>query len=307
MAQSVTNNNEIMVSVDMPTYNHADYIVQAIESVLMQKVNFRYELVIGDDASTDGTQEVVIEYAKKYPDIIVPLCHKKNVGIIKNSISIKKRLRGKYIAILEGDDFWIDENKLQKQVDFMEKHPEYSLCFTSTNIIKDTTGGPVFTHRDILSIEDYLNHGKGLLGIPTPTMLFRNVFRENLKLLNYFNSFIGDRVIQTIMLQYGKFKYLPFKSATYRYITKTGTSYSGMKPCIKYENRIKFYKTCVHIVPKSAHLLWYRSLTNSHRDLLNFIANEEGKFAAFRYFLHEMNIICKYYLIRDSLIDKNFE
>lgn len=299
----MSEHNEIMVSVNMGTYNQAKYIRQAIESVLMQKVNFKYEIVIGDDASTDGTREIVMEYAEKYPDIIVPLCQKKNVGIVKNGLCRKRHLSGKYIATLEGDDFWTDENKLQTQIDFLETHPEYSLCFTDSDVIKDTTRVIPYVHRDINSIKEYLNNGKGLLDIPTATLVFRNIYREDPAVLRYFtkNKLIGDRIVHTLLLQYGKFKYLPIKSATYRFITKKGNSFSSMSEYTRWEDTIQCFKVCMCITPKKYYNLWYKNIAIIYHYLLKAINQEKGSVEVAKRVLFHMNIIEKYYLLRELM------
>ena len=123
--------NEVKVSVLCITYNQKDYISDALDSFINQKTNFKYEILVNDDCSTDGTKDIVIEYAKRYPDIIKPIFHEENqyskgVSPIRD-VLIPKAV-GKYIAICEGDDYWIDNHKLQIQYDFMEKYPECSLC-----------------------------------------------------------------------------------------------------------------------------------------------------------------------------------
>ena len=118
---------EPLVSVKMLTYNHAPYIAKSIECTLAQKTNFPFELVIGEDFSTDGTREIVFDYAKRFPDIITVIISNENVGTKKNSIRTNNALNGKYIAWCEGDDYWHCDDKLQKQVDFLEEHSEYGL------------------------------------------------------------------------------------------------------------------------------------------------------------------------------------
>ena len=127
--------NDIMVSICCLVYNHKNYIRQALDSFLMQKTNFRFEILINDDCSTDGTTEIIKEYENKYPHIIKPLYHKENQYSKSyrqgNMMSITfnfPRVSGKYTAMCEGDDFWIDENKLQKQFDLMEADPNCSFC-----------------------------------------------------------------------------------------------------------------------------------------------------------------------------------
>ena len=127
------DNNRPLVSICSLAYNHAPYIRQCLESFLMQKSNFKYEIIIHDDASTDGTAEIIKEYADKYPDLIKPIYQKENQyskgvrGIFARFVFPKAK--GKYIAMCEGDDYWTDPFKLQKQVDFLEKNPGYSMCF----------------------------------------------------------------------------------------------------------------------------------------------------------------------------------
>lgn|GEM_PF-3226942 len=117
-----------LVSVAMITYNQAEYITQAIESVLMQATNFPVELVIGEDCSTDATRGIVQEYAARHPDIIRPILHAQNMGMGRNAASVFQSCRGKYIAVLEGDDYWTDKHKLMRQVEFMEREPDCAVC-----------------------------------------------------------------------------------------------------------------------------------------------------------------------------------
>lgn len=129
-----------LVSIRTSTYNQEKYIRQCIEGVLMQKTDFPFEYIIGEDCSTDGTRAIVMEYALKYPDIIRVITDDSNVGMKANGIRCIERCRGKYIAICEGDDWWTDPDKLQKQVDYMEAHPECSLCFTSQGTFLEESG-----------------------------------------------------------------------------------------------------------------------------------------------------------------------
>lgn len=122
----------ITVSVGVLAYNQIEYIKQCLDSLLMQKTNFNFEILINDDCSTDGTIEIIKEYEQKYPDIIKPIYQKENQfskGKAMSKNFIFPRISGKYFALCEGDDYWTDENKLQKQVDFMEANPDCSLCF----------------------------------------------------------------------------------------------------------------------------------------------------------------------------------
>lgn len=124
------DNDELMVSIRCLTYNHEPYIRQCLEGFIMQKTNFRFEAVVHDDASTDGTAAIIHEYAEKYPNIIKPIYENEN-QYSRHDGSLDRIMNaactGKYIALCEGDDYWTDPLKLQKQVDFLEMHSNYSL------------------------------------------------------------------------------------------------------------------------------------------------------------------------------------
>lgn len=129
---------EPMVSIRTSTYNHGPYIKQCIEGVLMQKTSFPFEYIIGEDFSTDETREIVFEYAKKYSQIIRVVTADYNVGSKANGRRCIDACRGKYMAICEGDDYWTDPLKLQKQVDFLEKNKEYVMCFHNAKILNES-------------------------------------------------------------------------------------------------------------------------------------------------------------------------
>lgn len=125
------NNTIPLVSICCTTYNHLNYIRQCLDGFVMQKTNFPIEILIHDDASTDGTQDIIREYEAKYPNIIKPIYQKENQyskGVKVSLVYNYSRTKGKYIALCEGDDYWTDPYKLQKQVDFLESHPDYVMC-----------------------------------------------------------------------------------------------------------------------------------------------------------------------------------
>ena len=130
-----------VVSVHMTTYNHEPYIRQAIEGVMMQKTDFEFELIIGEDCSQDKTREICFEYQKKYPDKVRVLWSNENLYHIKgNSARCACRYRGEFVAFCEGDDYWIDPLKLQKQVDIMRKYPNVGFCFCNADILWERSG-----------------------------------------------------------------------------------------------------------------------------------------------------------------------
>ncbi|WP_407074054.1 MULTISPECIES: glycosyltransferase family 2 protein [unclassified Pseudomonas] len=168
-----------LLSIVCPTYNQVGFITQTIESFLAQKTNFPIEILINDDASTDGTTQIVEQYAARYPTIIRAFYHRVNQYSKGNLCTpgLFKEARGKYIAYCEGDDYWTDTRKLQVQVDFLESHPDY-----------------VLTYHDAMSFDSEGERGIQLLGnlradatavelqrareISTLTTCFRNVFHE---------------------------------------------------------------------------------------------------------------------------------
>lgn len=131
---------EPLVSVHMITYNHEAFIRRAIEGVLSQQCDFTFELVIGEDCSTDGTRDIVTEYQKKYPDIIRLVTSETNVGMKKNGVRTFMACRGKYVAYCEGDDYWQRKDKLQIQAEYLEAHAECGLVFSDHDRYFEQTG-----------------------------------------------------------------------------------------------------------------------------------------------------------------------
>lgn len=173
---------EIAVSVAVITYNMRRYLPQLLDSILMQKVNFRYEIVVDDDHSPDDSREILLDYQRRYPDKFVLSLREENVGGSRNMYGVLRRCRGKYIAILEGDDWWEWDGKLQYQFDFLESHPEYvgmycnSWCELSTTqtvrrIRRDIQEPMIFTYQDF---QNY--HFFDRLPNSTDTAFFRNFF-----------------------------------------------------------------------------------------------------------------------------------
>lgn len=134
---------DIKVSIYCLAYNCADFFEKSIQGMLNQRVNFQYKIIVHDDASTDGTADLIRKYAEQYPDKICSILQTENQyskGVDICKVYIEPKLEGKYVAICEGDDYWIDENKLQVQYDYMETHPECSLCTHNTEICDLSTG-----------------------------------------------------------------------------------------------------------------------------------------------------------------------
>lgn len=170
--------DNIKVSVCIVTYNQENYIRQCLDSVFMQKTNFDFEVIVGEDKSPDNTREILLEYKEKYGDKLILILHDENVGLSRNSQSIQLKVRGKYVAFVEGDDFWTDENKLQKQYDILEAHPEYSaVCHDIMNVNPDGTvrnKSNLNLKKDIVkTMKNWLNEG---YSVHTCSVFRRNIF-----------------------------------------------------------------------------------------------------------------------------------
>ena len=147
------------VSIVCITYNQEAYIKEALESFVMQKTNFPFEVIVGEDCSTDRTRQIVQEYAEKNPEIIKPIYQKENTGGRKNFVDAMNAATGEYFVINEGDDFFTDKNKLQIQSDFMDKHPECSMCFHRVKVFFQDK-----SKRDYLfpALKKMIRYGKNL-------------------------------------------------------------------------------------------------------------------------------------------------
>ncbi|MEO6230491.1 MAG: glycosyltransferase [Ferruginibacter sp.] len=205
------------VSICVITYNHEQYIAEALESVLSQQTNFLTEIIIGEDYSTDGTREICKKFADKYAGIIKLIPAEKNVGMMKNFTNAYKACNGDYIAFIEGDDYWTDPLKLQKQIDFLRANPEYSACFHNVQIKSDRNGEQKEwvlhkeLEKDTFDTEDLL----GPWFIASPSFVFVNY--PDFEIPDWFyKCAYGDLPIMLLLTLRGKFKYLPEVMAVYR-------------------------------------------------------------------------------------------
>ena len=212
----------MLVSVLMITYNHEQYIVQAIEGVLMQQTNFDVELIIGNDFSSDSSNNIINNFisSHKHSKDIKYFFHDYNLGIQDNFKFIKAKANGKYIAICEGDDFWTDPLKLQKQIDFLEVNMGYSLCYTRFKTLNQKTkelaldfNQKYFQNKEEWIDFDFEQFQKGW-HIGNQTLVFRNSF-FNIGALNKF-KFFKDVHVVAHLLKKGKGACLNFVGATYR-------------------------------------------------------------------------------------------
>jgi glycosyltransferase involved in cell wall biosynthesis len=214
----------------MITYNHETYIKQAIDSILMQHCSFSVELVIGEDCSTDNTLEICSELAKSNPCIRL-ISNNSNQGMMQNFVRTLNTCSGKYIALCEGDDYWIDPYKLQKQVNFMEGHSEVSLCFTNSRILYDKTNEfnkwPVYLTTRYYESQEIMFD----LVIPTCSVVIRNQIDDIIinRLLKK-KYIMGDLILWLSMAENGKLFCINEQMVVYR---KNQTSFAFNLPLEK--------------------------------------------------------------------------
>lgn len=210
--------NDVMVSISCITFNQVNYIRDALNSFLEQKVNFCFEILVHDDASTDGTKEIVQEYATKYPDIIKPLFEAENQWVKGRRGSVIfnfPRAKGKYIALCEGDDYWTDPLKLQKQVDFLENNDEYVLCFHKTRVIYEGNPDREMWVPSIALSSDYpMQNILSSNLIQTSSVIFRNCIKEFP--VGFFALPMGDWPLYILLSNLGKFYFMEDVMSVYR-------------------------------------------------------------------------------------------
>lgn len=225
---------DITVSIVMLVYNHERFLAQALDSILMQKVNFAYELIVGEDCSPDKSREILKSYEKKFGPALVPLYRQKNLGSKKNLKDCLNHCRGKYIAFLEGDDFWTDVGKLQKQVDFLESHPDYTAVY-SGYVTTDIHGDVQETVRRWNVFHEYTREDFEHFDLPgqTGTMMIssrqiRSMGEKGQRLMIRYGWIPADTLCILLYLKAGKIGVMPDCMSAYRYyLEQNGTNWSS--------------------------------------------------------------------------------
>lgn len=221
-----------MLSIYVPVYNHEAYIAQALDSILMQKVNFKYEVLVGDDVSTDNTRAILESYQKAHPDVFTMFYRDHNMyrEPINNGRDLLSRCKGKYIIPLEGDDFWTDELKLQKQVDFLEAHPEYQAVAHNCVVVGADSQPIDEAYPECKDTEYTLDHyAFDIMPGQSATVMCRNFVTQNL----YDTSFMdlnlvpGDRRKYFTLVANGRVYCMQEVMSAYRHVTSGGSSFSA--------------------------------------------------------------------------------
>lgn len=265
------------VAIQCATYNHEPYIRDCLEGFVMQKTNFPFVAIVHDDASTDGTAEIVKEYAEKYPDIIKPIYETENQyskpnkplqKILNNAIA---KTGAKYIALCEGDDYWIDPLKLQKQVDFMEANPDYGLVYTDFEI-KNESNGEIYNSglnsgqkKPILTFEDHL-YRAGYIG-PMSWVYRKSTYSSIYKKFTENNFSDGSYSLALLFFLYSKVYFLRDVTCAYRIVEESA---SHSRSPIRFFN----YKKGV----LSTQLKFIRYINHTPDDVLTLLTNFYTKF-----------------------------
>ncbi len=269
-----------LVTIRCITYNHKNYIKQCLDGFVMQKTNFRFEAIVHDDASTDGTADIVREYAAKYPDIIRPIFQTENQYSKFNGEVhrvIKENVRGKYVAMCEGDDYWTDPYKLQKQVDIMEANPKYSLCFHRAKVLREDG-------RNGLEVFETVEQGDYILDQvfePFCIAMASVMVRQVVTLSNPYdrNFIMGDVVLFSNAAKYGTFFCIGEEMSVYR-LHKGGISNGLSNSTI-----VDFYSSYIEYFPefKDIFIRDYKLITRFGKAITYCIT--KGKKGAYAYFV----------------------
>ena len=204
----------VKVSVMTTTYNHEKYIGQAIDSVLAQQTDFQWEQIVAEDCSTDDTRAIVQDYQQRFPEHIKPILRDRNIGRRQNFLEAFRTCQGEYIAILEGDDYWTSPHKLQRQVEFLDTHPDYAICFHAVETRDEAGLQPpkvVRAPRPRYTLDDLLEQNV----IPTCSVMFRNHLFDSFPAW-YLQAPAGDWPLHVLNAEHGDIGYIDEVMAVYR-------------------------------------------------------------------------------------------
>ncbi len=241
-----------LLSVVVPVYNHAPYIEECLRSIAAQCVDFPMEVLVGEDGSTDETRAVLRRLEPELPDCFTIIYREKNLGAVGNGEDLYARARGRYLAELEGDDFYLDPGKLQTQVDFLESHPDYVACYTNCLVV-GADSQPNGERYPECKDEDYSLREYFYWCLPgqTGTVVCRREeylsARQRFLDLRQYQAYAGDRRNSFVFLTLGKVRCIQQQMSAYRHIRKGGSSHSATikKNRAFAENEVGFGRTLV--------------------------------------------------------------
>lgn len=271
-----------MVSIVCTSYNHGDYLAEAIDSFLMQKTNFEFEILIYDDASTDHSPRVIKQYENKYPSLINPIYQTQNQYSkgVRVELFNHNRARGKYIAVCEGDDFWTDPCKLQKQVDYMEAHPACSMTVHAADRVLSDKKKVLSTVRPehgnaIFSIERVIEGGGDL--IATNSMVYS---KEKVPTLApfYLNAVVGDYPLVILAALHGTVDYLDDNMSAYRVGVKGSWTERELATSMKRINHYRDMEKMFDEINEYTNFQYNGALEKAKRGYQFSLLLEQGRF-----------------------------
>ncbi len=261
--KALGGNDDVAVSIILTAFNHEKYLARAIDGILMQEVDFGYEIIIGDDASTDGSASIVKDYANRYPEIVIPIFREFNIGGSHNFTDLFRRCRGNYLTFIDGDDFWLDNGKLQTQYDYLEAHPH---VFSLTHSVRmcDSDGNeiglvPSESYNDnCISIENVL-HGRRFALTATMMRAIHAIDMESLLgRIEAGPRNAGDLSIALFLLDKGRIPIIDKVMSVYQYRSASGeTNYNSIT---KLADRIRDRMTLLAINDQYYHGKYYFGL-----------------------------------------------
>ncbi len=269
---------DIEVSILITVYNHQKFIAQCLDSLVTQKTNFKFEIVIGEDCSTDKSREIITEYAQKFPEIIKPILYTINQGSKKcpgkgNFTNTFYACKGKYIVHIEGDDYLTDNNKLQLQFDFLEKNKDASACFHNATIIFDDNSAPSYTmnpenQKDKILVTDFLLQKERWFMATASVMFRRNLLPDRFPQW-FMNCKSGDIPLYCMLADKGYIGYLPQNMSVYRKHA-AGLSMTDIHHDAQFiQNRIFMYNSINKYTNKKYNYLIKPILSAYYQDLSN--------------------------------------
>ena len=255
------------LSIHIITFNDRQNIARALESALAQEVDFDYEIVVGDDASTDGTRDILVHFQKRFPERFRLLLRESNFGDMgkQNFVQTLEACRGEYVAMLPGDDYWSSPLKLKRQVDFLDSHPTYSACFH--NVLFTDDSDPAHSrlyceddYKPVLTVEDLMVRNY----IPTCAVMFRNRLFSRMPDW-FYRGFPGDWFLHVLNAEHGPIGYIDEVMGVYR--RHAGGTWTAMGPEQQLLHLLQAYELIDNHLQGKYHEVCLRSMRKVSREL----------------------------------------
>lgn len=289
--------SNVLVAICIVTYNQEDYIAKALDSVIRQKTEYKFKIFIGEDCSTDNTRKICVAYKEKYPELIELILSQNNLGLVKNTSQVMSAIMKQninYIAMLDGDDYWCDDNKIQLQCEFLENNLEYGLTFTRSATLRNNK---LYVRKISESIDGFIPLNKAkYFPLSNNTVMFR------VALLNYisFAEFIRrgfmscDYAMYVIFAYYTKFKSFPTVTAVCRRDHSSISNPKEIEKKIKYvDNDIAQFR---YLGDRFQNVIPFTEKDEqNHRDFMVYsIAVKYGRYDLVKETLHKNENVKKY-------------